>query len=294
MKSLDLTASDGLKLSTVIFEATNRSTNTKALLQIIHGAQEHKGRYYELAEFLKNHGYTVVLSDIRGHGESVSKDIPQGYMDSLEQVIADQKLISDTIKSLYPGKPLYLYGHSLGSLFARCYLQAHDNEIEKLILSGTVDYRSIVKAGVLLTKLFSLISGKHGHSRLLDHLLGINGKDDSWVSVNVTNREKRRSDPHFFTSYENAGSLTIATSNLYQRAFDRFKCQNPDLEILVISGEHDPITGGPRGLEGSMKALIKAGYKNIESKVYKGLRHEVIHEDDKEIVFSDLLKYLGQ
>lgn len=295
MKSLDLTASDGLKLSTVIFEATNLSTNTKALVQIIHGAQEHKGRYYELAEFLKNHGYTVVLSDIRGHGESVSKDIPQGYMDSLEQVIADQKLISDTIKSLYPGKPLYLYGHSLGSLFARCYLQAHDNEIEKLILSGTVDYRSIVKVGVLLTKLFTLISGKHGHSRLLDHLLGINGKDDSWVSVNVTNREKRRSDPHFFTSYENAGSQTIATSNLYQRAFDRFKCQNPDLEILVIAGEHDPITGGPRGLEGSMKALIKAGYKNIESKVYQDLRHEVIHEDEseKQKVFADLLAFFS-
>lgn len=297
MKSLELTASDGLRLSTAIFEATsiNASTSTTALIQIIHGAQEHKGRYYELAEFLKIHGYTVILSDIRGHGESVSKDIPQGYMDSLEQVIADQKLISDTIKSLYPDKPLYLYGHSMGSLFARCYLQAHDNEIEKLILSGTVDYRSIVKVGVLLTKLFTLISGKHGHSRLLDHLLGINGKDDSWVSVNTANREKRRNDPHFFTSYKNAGSLTIATSNLYQRAFDRFKCQNPDLRILSITGEHDPITGGPRGLEGSMKALIKAGYKNIESKVYKGLRHEVIHEDEseKQKVFADLLAFIN-
>jgi len=293
MKSLELTASDDLKLSTVIFEATSASTT--ALIQIIHGAQEHKGRYYELAEFLKNHGYIVILSDIRGHGESISRDIPQGCMDSLEQVIADQKLISDTIKSLYPGKPLYLYGHSLGSLFARCYLQAHDNEIEKLILSGTVDYRSNVKAGVLLTRLFTFISGKHGHSRLLDHLLGINGKDDSWVSVNVNNREKRRSDPHFFTSYENAGSMTIATSNLYQRDFAKFKCQNPNLKILSITGEHDPITGGPRGLEGSMKALVKAGYKNIESKVYKGLRHEVIHEDEseKQKVFADLLAFIN-
>lgn len=290
MKSLELTAVDGLQLSTVLFEAEC----TTALVQIIHGAQEHKGRYYELAEFLRIHGYTVIISDIRGHGESISKDIPQGYMDSLEQIIADQKLISDTIKDLYPGKPLYLFGHSMGSLFARCYLQVHDNEIEKLILSGTVDYRSIVKVGVLLTKLFTLISGKHGHSRLLDHLLGINGKDDSWVSVNVTNREKRRSDPHFFTSYKNAGSLTIATANLYQRAFDRFNCQNPDLKILSITGEHDTITGGPRGLEDSMKALVKAGYKNIESKIYKGLRHEIIHEEEKKTVFLDLINFFQQ
>jgi len=294
MKSLELTASDGLRLSAVIFEANN--ANTTALVQIIHGAQEHKGRYYELAEFLKNHGYTVILSDIRGHGESISKDIPQGYMDSLEQVIADQKQITDTVKSLYPGKPLYLYGHSLGSLFARCYLQEHDNEIEKLILSGTVDYRSNVKAGVLLTRLFTLISGKHGHSRLLDHLLGINGKDDSWVSVNAANREQRRNDPHFFTSYENAASMTIATSNLTQRDFAKFKCQNPNLKILSITGEHDPIPGGPKGLDSSIKALEKVGYKNIENKVYKGLRHEVIHEEEseKQKVFTDLLAFFGE
>jgi len=290
MKSIDLTASDGLRLSTVIFEAD--SANTTALVQIIHGAQEHKGRYYELAEFLKNHGYTVILSDIRGHGESISKDIPLGFMDSLEQVLQDQKLITDTIKNLYPGKPLCLFGHSLGSLFARCYLQEHDNEIEKLILSGTVDYRSNVKPGVILTKIITFISGKRGHSWLLDHLLGINGEDDNWVSVNAINRQMRRSDPHFFTSYKNAGSLTIATSNLHQRAFSKFKFQNSALRILSISGEHDPITGGQKGLNCSMEALRKVGYNHLESKVYKGLRHEVIHEDEKEIVFADLLAFL--
>lgn len=292
MKSLELTAHDGLNLATALFEAENAT----ALVQIIHGAQEHKGRYFEMAEFLKNHGYTVILSDIRGHGESISKNIPQGYMDSLEQVLHDQKLISDTVKRLYPGKPLYLFGHSLGSLIARCYLQEHDNEIEKLILSGTVDYRSNVKAGVILTKLFTLISGKHGHSRLLDHLLGINGKDDSWVSVNAANREERRKDPHFFTSYKNAGSLTIATSNLYQRAFSRFKCQNPNLKILSITGEHDPITGGNKGLTLSVKNLQRAGYNHIESIVYTGLRHEVIHEDEneKKKVFADLLTFFSE
>lgn len=289
-KSLKLTAKGGLELSVVIFESISK--DTEALIQIIHGAQEHKGRYFELASFLQNHGYTVVLSDIRGHGESISAHVPQGCMESLERVLDDQKRITDTVKDLYPGKPLYLFGHSMGSLFARCYLQAHDDDIEKLILSDTVDYRFYVRAGVLLAKLIITLKGAHGHSQFLNALLGINGKDDSWVSANPANRLQRKNDPHFFTSYENAAILTIATANLQQRAFKNFLCKNPDLKILSISGAQDPITGGAKGLQASMEALRKAGYTSIESKVYEGLRHEVIHEIEKHMVFEDLLKFL--
>ncbi|SCZ80293.1 alpha/beta fold hydrolase [Acidaminobacter hydrogenoformans] len=290
MKPIQLTASDGLELSVVIFES--KSNEPEALVQILHGAQEHKGRYFELARFLQGHGYTVVLSDIRGHGESISAQVPKGCMGSLEQILEDQKLIADTLKKLYPGKPLYLFGHSMGSLFARCYLQAHDDDIEKLILSGTVDYRFYARAGVLIAKLISTLKGDRGHSQFLNALLGINGKDDSWVSANPANRIQRKNDPHFFTSYENAAILAIATANLQQRAFDKFLCKNPDLEILSITGEEDPITGGRRGLQGSMDALRKAGYTSVESKVYKRLRHEVIHEVENQQVFEDLLKFL--
>lgn len=213
-------------------------------------------------------------------------------MNSLAQVLEDLKQVTDTLKSQYPETPLILYGHSLGSLFARCYLQDHDQDIEKLILTGTVDYRFYVKAGVLLTKWINQISGPFGRSQLLDHLLGINGSDDSWVSVNEANRKARRSDPHFFASYRNAASLTIATANLQQRAFDKFKCQNPDLKILSLTGQEDPITGGPRGLNASIKALEKAGYRHVESRIFPGMRHEVIHETDRAMVFKAILEFI--
>ncbi|MDU6032245.1 MAG: alpha/beta hydrolase, partial [Peptoniphilus harei] len=43
----------------------------KALVQIIHGALEHKERYYYLIKYLNERGYSCFISDNRGHGRSL-------------------------------------------------------------------------------------------------------------------------------------------------------------------------------------------------------------------------------
>lgn len=48
LEKIKLAANDGLELSTVLFSAED----PKALVQIIHGAVEHKNRYFDFAEFL--------------------------------------------------------------------------------------------------------------------------------------------------------------------------------------------------------------------------------------------------
>ena len=136
MKAIELTAPDGLKLSVALFEAEHPN----GIVQIIHGSVEHKERYFDFCEFLVANGYTAIVSDNRGHGASVNADYPLGYMDSWQKIVADQYQITQYIRSLHPLLPFYMLGHSLGSVFARCYLEKHDNELKKLILSGTVYY----------------------------------------------------------------------------------------------------------------------------------------------------------
>ena len=65
MKKVNLNSVNDYKLSLTVFEAAS----PKAVLQIVHGMQEHKERYYAFAEFLSKNGYHVVVSDMRGHGE---------------------------------------------------------------------------------------------------------------------------------------------------------------------------------------------------------------------------------
>jgi len=287
MEKINLTAYDGLKLSAAVF----RAKETRGLVQIIHGAKEHKERYYDFIEFLNENGFTVVISDNRGHGKSVNDRYPLGFMDGVDKIIDDQLIITNYIKDLYPDKNLHLFGHSLGSLFARCYIQEHDEKIKKLVLSGTANYVPGVNFGIIAGKIFTSFSGKHGYSKILNSLSS-NKKDDSWISVSQSNLEAYRKDPLCQFDYQNSATLTIfeADSNMHQ--FEKYLCKNPHLEILSVSGEEDPITGGDKGLKDSILSLKKAGYRNIINKVYPGMKHEVLNEENNSIVYNDIVAFL--
>ena len=139
MEQFFITAGDGLQIATALFTADN----PKALVQIIHGSVEHKERYFDFATFLNKQNYAVILSDNRGHGASLNAEYTLGFMNGFQPIIDDQYLVTQHIKSLYPGKPLCLLGHSLGSVFARIYLEKHDDELAALVLSGTVKLQYI-------------------------------------------------------------------------------------------------------------------------------------------------------
>ena len=287
MEKLKLTAEDGLELSAALFEANK----TEALVQMIHGAQEHKERYYDFIDYLNENGFTVIISDTRGHGASVNEPYPLGYMNGVEEIIMDQRMITRYIKNRFPGVDLHLFGHSLGSLLARCYLQKHDHEIKKLVLSGTANYVPLVRIGILVGKIITFFSGKHGYSEVLRNLNG-NSKDDSWLSANQANIVAYRNDRLCQFDYQNKAMLTVFEADWNMHQFRKYQCRNPELEILSAVGENDPVTGGEKGLKDSLDSLRKIGYKHIFSRVYPGMRHEVLNESDKIIVYRDVVQFL--
>ena len=69
MENIVLKASDGYALSLAVFEREH----PRGYIQIIHGMEEHKERYEAFAEQLRQVGFTVVTSDMRGHGEHAPK-----------------------------------------------------------------------------------------------------------------------------------------------------------------------------------------------------------------------------
>lgn len=288
METLTIAAADGLSLNVSIFH----NAQAKGIVQIIHGAKEYHRRYYPFAKYLQEKGFAVIASDNRGHGESVNEDYPLGFMNNFEEIIADQFLVTRHIKQLYPQLPLYLFGHSLGSVFARCYIQKYDNEIEKLILSGTVNYVPGVSFGIMLGKIIIKFSGKHGYNKFLERLSLKNQKDDLWISVNQENLAAYRKDPLCQYDYQNQAVITIFSSVRQLKNLTAYKCENPELPILSISGVGDPITGGKKGLRHSLHSLEKAGYHRIENIVYPNMNHEVLNETEKEIVYEDVLKFL--
>lgn len=286
MREFTIKAHDGLPIAATIFEAEN----PKALVQIMHGAKEHKERYYDFIRFLNKNGYAVIISDNRGHGASLNEEFSLGYMDGTADIIKDQRLVTKYIKKMYPGKPFYLFGHSFGTLLAREYLWKNDAVVDKLVLSGTVNYIAAAGPGVAIGNLITKVKGAKGQSKFLQSFL--DGKDNSWVVKDEEMLEKYRQDPLCCGyKYTNRALVTVFESVSKLKNYELYQCMHPELPILMISGEEDPITGGKKGLDDTIATLKKIGYKDIENVVYEGMKHEVLNETEHQKVYEDILGF---
>ena len=297
MKEVFIKSFDKLNISLAIYE----TKNPKAIVQVVHGMCEHKERYDYLARKLQKKGYIVVLSDNRGHGKSVKEDSDFGYFkdsNGTKALIEDQKKINNYIKKLYPKLPVYMFSHSMGTLIARNYIKKYDDTINKLIMSGAPCYNSAAKLGVIIAMLIKKVKGPKEKSNLLVSLAAIAMEDkgknvdkDAWLSYNVDNRIKYRSDPLSQFKFSTAGYQTLFEMTRDLHKYKEYKLKNKDLEILFLSGEDDNVIGGEKGLKDSINTLYKVGYKNINNIIYSHMRHEILHEDEKDNVIKDIIKF---
>lgn len=288
-----LVADDGLPLALTLTE--KRGKTPKAVVQMIHGILEHKDRYQDFANYLAEHGYAVVTSDNRGHGDSTNAKNPLGHMPSVERMVADQVAITHFAKEQYPEVPMYLYGHSFGSILARNYLQAHDQEIDKLLLTGTVCYQKLAPVGLKLADFANKYVGKEQHSWLLKKLSGYGELDKSWLTNDLEQIAKANKDPKMIPGYDNIGVTTIWEADYALKQKEKYACQNPDLRILSITGEDDvKITGGPKGLADTKATLEAIGYHAIEILEFPNMKHEVLNEIDNKKVYARILAFFEE
>ena len=149
---------DGLKLALMY---TAPADEPKGIVQIAHGMCEHKERYAPLMEFLADNGYSVVCHDHRGHGASVKSPEDLGYMGKggWLAMVKDTKAVTDWAKEKWPGLPLTLFGHSMGSMVVRSYAKRYDKDIDSLIVCGCPSDNPAKSAGILLAKMTGRVKG---------------------------------------------------------------------------------------------------------------------------------------
>jgi alpha-beta hydrolase superfamily lysophospholipase len=290
MENIKITATDGLSLSCLY----SKAENPRAICQIMHGMAEHKERYVELIEALNKSGITVIISDMRGHGESINEEYSLGHIGGdLDLLVSDQYEVTKWLKKHNPNLPMYVFSHSMGTLVSRAYIEKHDDEIERLIMSGTVGYQAGVWLGVFLAKCKSIGKGAKKYSKLLWAMSNGASFDPSldWLSYSKKNIENYTNDPLCGFKFTNASNkvLFTLTNNLHKRK--RYQCKNPTLRIYSISGEDDRTTGGEKGLKDTMKSLLMAGYIDMKYKTYPKMKHEILMEDDHKEVIEDILKF---
>ena len=88
-------------------------TESNAIVAIVHGFGEHSGRYQNIVQHLVPLGYGIYGFDNRGHGRSPGR---RGHIDSWREYHDDVAAFLTFIRKSGPSKPLFLLGHSMGTL----------------------------------------------------------------------------------------------------------------------------------------------------------------------------------
>jgi serine/threonine protein kinase len=88
----------------------------------MHGLKDHSARYADLATQAAAHGFSVYAFDLRGHGRSagprVAPDRWTDYVDDLDRFLT-------RVQQREPGKPVFLFGHSMGGAIAARAAEVH-------------------------------------------------------------------------------------------------------------------------------------------------------------------------
>lgn len=85
----------------------------RAVILAIHGGMAHAGDYVTPALFFRAKGIATVSFDMCGHDGKQRVDIP-----GFDSFLDDAELFLEWVRRSYPGLPIFVMGHSMGSLIA--------------------------------------------------------------------------------------------------------------------------------------------------------------------------------
>jgi alpha-beta hydrolase superfamily lysophospholipase len=268
------TTHDGLKL---YLQAWLPDT-PKASLLLVHGLGEHSGRYGAIVSKLNDLGVAVFTFDGRGHGKS-SPGKPTAYFDSYLDYLQDIDVLFGKAKNYLPGKPAFLYGHSMGGGLMAAYVLKYQPEAAGVILSSPAIKEAEGTSPILiaLSGLINRISPK----------LKVLKLDIAGVSRIPEEVEKYKSDPLVYQE-----SIPTRTGyEIYQMMqFIQKNAGDFALPFLLIHGDADRLTNP----QGSAYLFEKAKSSDKTLKVFPGGFHELINDSDRVEVMQVISEWVGK
>lgn len=252
------------------------SDEPKAVLILVHGLAEHSNRYVGIANYFTEQGYAVYALDHEGHGHSQGL---RGYINSFDDFLTTLDQYLNNIANQYPGKKLFLVGHSMGGVISSAYLLEHQQKLAGCILSGAA-----LATGDVISPLQKVMLNTL--SKVLPKLpvLQLEAND---VCHDPAVVEAYKNDPHVFT-----GKIRVRLITEILRTADRVLkyAANISLPMLILHGGDDKMAS-PSGSE-KLYAGISSSDKTL--KIYPGLYHEIFLEPEKLEIYATIHTWLEQ
>ena len=275
----------------------------RAVLQIAHGVAEHIYRYAPFMEFLAENGFVVVENDHLGHGKTAENEQELCFFaekDGWNDVVSDMDTLHKLTAAKYPGVPYFLFGHSMGSFYARWYAEKWPESITALVISGTAGPSFMNVVGQRLAGLIARVKGPRYVSPLMVKLnfgsycrkIENAQSPNAWLSRDKSVVKAYDADglcTFRFTAAtyrEMLATLNHVSTKAWAQAIDK------DLPVLLIAGDCDPVGDYGSGVRKVWAMLGDAGVRDLTCQIFEGGRHELHNETNRDEVFDYVLTWI--
>jgi alpha-beta hydrolase superfamily lysophospholipase len=256
----------------------------RAVVQISHGMGEHALRYAPFAAFLNDAGIQVYANDHRGHGRTAKSkealgDLGAGGWNAL---VADMASLTKLARERERGLPLVVLGHSMGSFALQQYLLDHSALIAGAIISGSVALDMLPQQSASDdVDLTAFNAGIQSPRTPFD-----------WLSHDPAEVDKYIADPLCGFGINARSRATFAEG--LRRAVDPAELARirKDLPIYIVAGDEDPINFHLEALKPLAERYRTAGIRDVTERYYRGGRHEMLNEINRDEVMRDLLGWV--
>ncbi|NMC56859.1 MAG: alpha/beta hydrolase [Eubacteriaceae bacterium] len=275
----------------------------KAVMIICHGMAEHIKRYDGFAEFLAKNQILSCGIDYPGHGDSVNGCL--GFFtekDGAQYVTNCILKLKQDITVKYPGVPLILFGHSLGSFFARYIASNYSEGIDCFIFCGTQGPLSIIKLAKLLAKIGVKLKGAKHPNVFIDNLMNnMHNKafkplrtNFDWLNRDEVSVDRYLADEKCGFVFTSSAFYDMFYVLDYINAKKWYSMLDKNKPYLLISGSACAVGEFGKGVNIVYNSMKEADITDVTLKLYENARHEILNELNYKEVYEDIINYINK
>lgn len=265
-----LLSHDGLKLHAIRWRTPHAP---KACVLIVHGISEHSGRYAHVAAELTANGYTTYSLDYRGHGRSEGE---RANIGEFPLAVEDVKQCYDWLAAEEAGLPVFILGHSQGTLVTLLYALTYPETISGVLLSAAM--LGLAETAAPLVALVNVLNRVVPRLKLMP-------LDTSTISRDPAVLEAAANDP---LQYHERLTPHIIYAMIHESRRVLQRLPSMTKPILIMHGTGDRLVPP----NGSQLVYDAVGSTDKRLIWYDGLYHELCNEPEQGQVLSDIVDWL--
>jgi alpha-beta hydrolase superfamily lysophospholipase len=198
------------------------------------------------------------------------------YIDRFDDYLNDLDIFMKRVRELEPGRPVFLFGHSMGGAIVTLYTITHRPDLAGLLLSAAALEVDAPKAKVAVIKAVAGIAPRAGVFQL--DLKDFSRDPEVVKACGIDPLVYQKPAPAR-TAKELVGAVGVISARM----------EEVTVPLLAMHGTADKVTPP----HGSQELTRRAASSDKTLKQYEGLYHDLVHEPEQDRVRKDIVEWVS-